>query len=94
MHHLPPTLDLKVYLFLQVRLAIKVTCAKFQINLAKFKPPTRGLNFMTFHGFLIDLSPGGAVHKVTFFDLRNRLALFVLHLLKKVVQIPSQDLEI
>ena len=32
---------------------------------------------MTFCGFLINLSLGGAVHKVTFFDLRNRLALFV-----------------
>ena len=48
---------------------------------------------MTFHDFLINLSLGGAVHKMTFFDLRNLLALFVLRLLKKVVQI-SQDLEI
>ena len=38
---------------------------------------------MTFWVFLINLSLGGAAHKTTFFDLRNWLALFVLHLFKK-----------
>ena len=38
---------------------------------------------MTFRDFLINLSLGGAVHKMTFFDLRNRLDLFVLRLFKK-----------
>ena len=38
---------------------------------------------MTFHDFLINLSLGDAVCKMTFFDLRNLLALFVLRLLKK-----------
>ena len=79
--------------FLEVRLAIKITCAKFQIHRAKFKPPTCSLNFMTFRNFLINLSLGGAVHKMTLFDLRNRLASLFYVFEKKVVQIPSQDLE-